>query len=158
MIKQKIIITILILKGTMNMLIACSCNTPTIENNIKNSDVIVLAKVISIERINVENKDLKQGQFKITITKTIVDIEQKFKGNFRKKKVVFYSGNERGNCGFFFEIGERYTIFGYREGRLLSSYDFGLPKKKSSFWTDVCTRTRKYNIEEYESIVKAFKK
>jgi Tissue inhibitor of metalloproteinase len=152
------VVILLTLQSNFNTLFACSCSTPSIEKDIKLSDVVIVAKVISNEHIYVENKDLKKGKFKTSLSKTIVEVEQKFKGKNKKSTVTFYSGNGRGNCGFQFEVGERYIIFGYKKGRLLSLYDFGLPKNKSLYWTDTCTRTRKYDIEEYENIVKAYKK
>jgi hypothetical protein len=151
----KILFVLFLLQINANLVLACSCtNDASIEYNIKLSDVVVLAKILKIDSINVANRDLKKGTLKIVILKVTSLVEEKFKGKFRKKYITIYTSSERGSCGFQFEVGELYTIFGYKKGRMLSNYDFGLPNNKSSFWTDVCTRTQKYNTNEHENIKK----
>jgi hypothetical protein len=130
----------LFIKITAN---CCYCVPGTMSDSFKKSKLIISGTVISVR----DESPKRELNFYRIYT---VQIEKLYKGHYRRKTVEIVSGAGDEDCGFYFKQGEKYIIF----ARIFigSSSKIGFPNK--SFYTDECTRTKKYNENEVEEIKK----
>jgi hypothetical protein len=121
----------------------CYCVSGTMSDSFKNSNLIIIGTVLSVRD---ESPKRELNFYKIYT----VQIEKLYKGHYRRKTVEIVSGAGDEDCGFYFKHGEKYIIF----ARIFigSSSKISFPNK--SFFTDECTRTKKYNEKEVEEIKK----
>ena len=99
----------------------CDCDlTPTPENGFEMADVVFSGQVIQI----VEDWDNYFNEVSISVSYL-------WKGEIANE-VLILTGIDDGLCGYSFEIGLDYLIYGYYSG--------------NEIWTDICTRT---NLLEY---------
>jgi hypothetical protein len=139
---------------------SCSCfGELSIKEEIKRSNVVVTGVVISKTILKYNGSEISYNLDSIKINKWgfinikyKILVENKHKGNFKKDTIYIVSGSG-GDCGYEFEIGKKYIIYSF--SRTLA--DFYGPKHKSKMrylYTDICTRTRPFEDEEYNQIRK----
>jgi hypothetical protein len=139
---------------------ACSCiGESTAENEIKKSEIVVLGKVNSIERVYIKFKNLDDFE-KIDSTlsglflnKISFQVTSIFKGKRSMKNITIYTGIGGGDCGFYFKKGLEYILYASKQN-LDFSKKFNTENFSESFWTDICTRTQKQNSDEIKRISK----
>lgn len=153
---------------------ACSCvGEDNIVNEYNNTDIVVKAKVLSInetwgpfpyilEKVEKESLSLdsipKNNFNGYYLKKAIIQVITDFKKNLIQDTLVIYtsSGNS-GDCGFRFKMDEIYLIYGQKEvfkygNERLPFHSDIYPR----FWTDICDRTQKVNnfeLKKLEAII-----
>ncbi len=70
-------------------------------------------------------------------------IKEKFKGEFSSDTINIYTSINSAVCGFDFDIGEIYIVYGKGKTFLGSSIFLGrkYPEGNNLIWTNICTRT-----------------
>jgi hypothetical protein len=76
-----------------------------------------------------------------------------FKGAARKKTVTIFTPQSSASCGYTFEEGKEYVIYGTPQSNLHASFlsrskRKSNPGKKNTYWTNVCTRTTGDVVQE----------
>ena len=153
MTKKISISIVLILTSMFNQIIACDCPTqPTVKDAIKNSDIVITGKIISKEMINTKDTTTNSMPFDRTEMKYTIVVAHKHKGEFKSDTLTIITGTGGGDCGFGFEVGKKYIIYGSNDRNNNSQK----PKKilKNTYWTNICTRTVLYNDKEFQEIKK----
>ena len=148
-------------------LYACNCSFPTLEEQIKKSDLIAIGRIISITTEEVSDTSVINTMNEITSGRTIIKylliIDTIYKGKSITDTVAIYSiGN--GNCNYEFSLGEKYVVFGYKSlvigtNKLIIDLGtlFKYPKGQTVYWTNKCTLTDLFTIKkktEIETIIK----
>jgi hypothetical protein len=147
-----------------NSATACSCSKGArlVKNEVKRSTLVLVGKVISIEEMAFEIKDsvtiAKEGR-SASFRKITFQVFRLFKGKKKGQKVVVYTGLGKGDCGYWFRIGQRYILYGNESAspfwRNRTVPPEGLAKV---YWTDICTRTQGFNAKEISALRSAQKK
>lgn len=92
------------------------------------------------------------------LTKVLVRVETIFKGQTTNDTLIIYTGLGGGDCGYIFEAGQKYIIYGATKSFFGSFFkDKNIPNGPNVYWTNICTRTQEYNraeIVELEKIMK----
>ncbi len=163
---MKRLITIIIILTYGNCLIACSCwGESSVKQAIKNSDAVITGTILSKETVVVidstiiklfKDDTLSHDLFKVYTAKYRFEVESIYKGKFSTDTLTIYTGVGGGDCGNRFAIGGKYIIYGNKN----TYFQFvGSPtKEKDVLWTNICTRTRAFNLKEIEAIEKIRKK
>ena len=86
------------------------------------------------------------SQYKIVLSKT-------YKGTFRSDTLLILTGLTSGSCGFNFQVGEKYIVYGYPP----SKKQVENPEPMLSIWTNNCTRTKQFNDKESKKLTKLAK-
>ncbi len=149
---------------------ACSCiGDSNIEDDYNYSDIVIQSNVLSIneiwgpysytiEKIEKENlsiDSIEKNYFNGYFLKRVkIEVITDFKRNLTTDTLIIYtSRGHSGDCGFRFEIGETYIIYGrkevYKYGNERLSFD---SDPYPRFWTDICHRTQKVNNIELKKI------
>lgn len=152
---------------------ACICDaTKTVKDAFKSSDLIVHAKVLKLEFVTydqtvndlkldslckeIENYPLRMELYhNEIITKVEIEVLKVFKGKLSTKNIVFFTPKSHTSCGFTaFAVGSDFLIYGTE-----SYHTFGLfgrsnkrIKKENTFWTNSCSRTKPFDIHEYQEL------
>ncbi len=151
MTKKLFTLITLIFTSIFNQIIACDCPTQaTVKDAIKNSDIVITGKVISKEMINTKDTTTNSMPFEITEVKYTIVVVHKHKGEFKNDTLTIITGTGGGDCGFGFEVGKKYIVYGSND-KNSSSHK---PRKilKNTYWTNICTRTVLYNDKEFKEI------
>ena len=150
---------------------ACSCiGQRTVKEEIKHSDAVIVGIILSGELVTItdstffkmfsNDSSLKNSPMSnITIAKYELLVQDLFKGKISKDTVIIYTGLGGGDCGFRFEIGNKYIVYGESEtyyGQVNNNFEF--PKEKNTYWTYICLRTTSYFQEEIDEIEKFAKR
>lgn len=113
----------------------------TKENEIKKTDVIITAKVLSVESFS--DKDRQITGLMSSHNKCKVKIIAVHKGKIVDKFLTI--ATTQSDCGYTFEIGKTYIIYGYHHKE---------NTKDKYIYTGSCTRTSKFSAEEFNRITK----
>lgn len=133
---------------------ACSCSRGArlVKDEVKRSSLVIIGKVVSIEKLKVEIKDstilseIDREAFFHKITFLVFTL---FKGKKKGQKVVVYTGLGGGDCGFPFVVGKQYILYGNKNALPFLRAKKVLPKGlQKAYWTDICTRTQSFNSKE----------
>lgn len=152
---------------------ACKCESvDDIKTEFKSTDVVVHGKVISkkyvtfmntlnkkgLKKINSKNvldKDKKELLKNKNILKIKIEVLYTYKGKRLKKNIFIYTSRNSATCGYKdFKVGQEYQVylskkcyfaFIYKNADLDSS-------SYNSYWTNVCTRTKHFSLEEDEKL------
>lgn len=145
---------------------ACTCIGETkVEHEIENVDAVLVGKIISKEIISIPipdmielypNDTLRHNDYPFVYTrvKYILKADRIYKGKFKDGLINIITGQGGGDCGFEFQVGEKYIVYGEKKSG--DEYE-SIVENKHSIWTDICRRTQPYNEEEIKAI-EAFRK
>lgn len=141
--------------------IACDCKeTKGIQEEFNRSNAVVVGKVIAQEQVVVTDDGLVKSEFHATrqigrlmMRFTLVIIEQ-IKGDFKTDTIHVYTGMGVADCGFGFEIGAVYLVYGI-DGLYKSNI---FTESHASLWTSICMRTKLEDKSEIEKLRKIAKK
>lgn len=149
---------------------ACSCQgESTIKGAIKSSDYVVVGEIISKNYIDIPDSVLisqyptdtfvhNYYPYVHKISKFEIKVERIFKGKITSDTLVIYTGNGGGDCGYRFEIGGKYIVYGMKETYFgLANNDYCYPKGENFLWTNICMRTSDYYDSEIIAIKKELK-
>jgi hypothetical protein len=140
---------------------ACDCKeTKGIQAEFNHANAVVVGKVIAQEQVVVTDEGLVKSvshatrqNGKLMMQFTLVIIEQ-LKGDFKTDTIHVYTGMGVADCGFGFEIGAVYLVYGidgfYKNNIFTESH--------ASLWTSICMRTKLADKSEIEKIRKIAKK
>lgn len=152
--------------GTLNSF-SCSCNGEvSVSGSLKYSDAVFSGQIISRNlSANVDslgilvNDDTSKlnfnwREFPIAIIK--IKVDKIFKGDSLSDTLTIFTPSNGASCGFRFEVGNKYIVYGSRIDRSLINLKRQVLDKKI-FWTNLCTRTQNWNTTEENDILKKIK-
>lgn len=151
--KNPILIIIILFIAFTTKVYACDCKgKKSVKEEFKLSKSVISGRVISREEVVVTDttieKSTKNSRNGRLIVKYTFLISEKYKGEFSSNTITIYTGIGESDCGFQFELGGNYIVYGidgiYND-RIFTD-------KESSLWTINCLRTRKYEKKEIEQI------
>jgi len=146
---------------------ACSCmGTSPLDEAIQNSDVVFTGTVIDKQLVVLKSQELLEmfpedtaflnsPMASIAVYRYSFTWLEIFKGDISKDTIAIYTGTGGGDCGYLFETGGKYIVYGIDEtyfGQANNGFDY--PAGENVFWTNICFRTGLYNKEEVEEIRK----
>ena len=133
---------------------SCTCGSePSVKEEFINKDLIVSGKIISSEMVAFDSagKLIVQRKWdlsKYTIRRYKLVIREVFKGKFYQDTITIYSDISDASCGYYFETGKSYLVYGMDHTKPLMEDIPQLPSGKNLIWTHLCTRTREYDEKE----------
>ena len=149
---------------------ACSCQgESTVQGGINSSDFVIVGEIISKDFIDIPySVQIRQNPtdtfahnyypYVHRISKYEIKVERVYKGKTVCDTLDIFTGNGGGDCGYRFEIGEKYIVYGNKVTYFgFSNNDYDYPKDKNCMWTNICTRPTNYyqtEIDEIEKIIK----
>ncbi len=172
---QKNITLLLLMTLGINQIFACQCELKDdIKAEYSSTEVIVHAKVLSKEIVTFANTLTEDGLIKVKskyqdetekleflkkdwIIKVEMEILSIYKGKGLSKKIVVYTSRLAATCGYLdFMIGQEFQIY------LSSDCYFGFIFKKADlknkdyngYWTNRCTRTKAFDLNEDKELKK----
>ena len=160
---RKIIPILIILLTIISELFACDCTEITVQEGIKNADVVVVGTIISKKEVTLTPdpsfvKDKTKFYLKtLSIFQYTLSVESIYKGDITTKTITIFSFESFGGstCGYDFVVGKKYIIYGNKESNKRFMYEnFSFPKGENIFWTHLCTRTKLFKQEEITEIEK----
>lgn len=134
----------------------CYCKPLGFKKAYKRYDLIFSAKVLTIDKVEVETllNDHKTYTRKVTML-----VKDYYKGNLCDDTITIYTGFGNGDCGFNFEVGKLYIVYPLWKEKFVNNDYY--PKVKKFLFTSICTRTNrldKIEKEELEYLEKKKKK
>ncbi len=137
-------------------LIACSCDgESTVKESVKYSDIVFKGQVISktvtsdLSAYNVSIQgDTTSFSFMLTKNPVAVfkiKVNRIYKGKSQSDTISVITPTNKASCGFGFQIGQTYIIYGTTNDEVLSgnsSIRFAI--NNQTYWTNLCTRTTPY--------------
>ena len=139
-----------------NSIYACSCDEKrTIRKDVKHSKSVVIGKVLSRE----EDYSAEINGVKRKIASFLLVIEYSYKGKFKNDTMEILTLNHTASCGYIFSVGEKYIVYNKRTPKSIKHLK--LKKRNNSMqaqWTDLCTRTTQFNVDEDEKLKKLRRK
>ena len=135
---------------------ACSCiGKVDVKQARKKADVVMLGTVVSVEQMRAYYPGVFTSN-PIYVERITLHVEGSFKGRSVPDTVVIVTWD--GNCGFPFELNERYLVYGNRDGG-----NAGKPYGKKVYaekplvgrgiyWTNICMRTTGDHVSEVEAL------
>lgn len=166
---QRSIILLILFGVTNQFVLACKCDTKDdIKTHYTDTEVIIHGKVLSEEYVTFSSTLKREGlelvsesyrnntgklDFlkKVWIVKTEIEIIESYKGNSFPKTIIVYTSRFSASCGYLnFKVGEEFQVY------LSPTSYFDYRYKKTNleakdyigYWTNMCTRTREFDIEE----------
>ncbi len=147
--------------------VACDCiKKATVENAVRNSSLVVIGTVLNKVLVAVtdnhqivpfSDEDSKRNTFRYTtiLSECKVLVEVLYKGTISSDTLTIFTGTGEHDCGMEFNADEKYIIYSSVKTYSKQKYnDLIYSLGKNIFWTDRCTRTTKYSIEEVTEIRK----
>ncbi|WP_196888377.1 hypothetical protein [Aureivirga sp. CE67] len=169
--KQTYLLFILVFFLINTGIYACTCiGKRTFKKEIKNSDAVLVGKIISKELITLvdstaikmfanDNIIAKGPLYETVIAKYELLLTSKYKGNTTTDTIVIYTGLGNGDCGVHFKIGRNYVVYSKSETYFGQKYnDWPFPKGKNIYWTNTCSRATLEIEKEIQEIEKHRKK
>ncbi len=150
--KQAHIILGLLLLFAYENTIACSCvGEMSVRKALKKSEVVFIGKVISKEKITIKQKLIgTESYINHYYYKVELIIDQLYKGKIKTSTIEIITGVGGGDCGYVFEINEKYVVYAIKKNRYYNDGD----KTKKFLYTDICQRTTTKVAEEKTKIQK----
>lgn len=125
--------------------LACFCfGPPTVQSGLERSDDAFAATIVELrlpaptDSLLSEDYSVYKSYEKGAYVLYKVSIERVFKGDQKPGIALIYTSSSSASCGSVLTIGKQYLIYGRRR----------LPGSPRLVWTDMCTRTKIFNIHE----------
>ena len=153
---------------------ACKCSdTWTIRESFKHVPIIISGKVlkrkvvsfaetIRTEKLQDIEKDIAGDSQKLKMFKMNFVFEVQFLVTERFKElniqdtITIYTTITSGSCGFRFEEGKEYIVYGTKKGfypfMLTEVMKKEMIERENTYWTTHCTRTQLYNELEAKEL------
>jgi hypothetical protein len=152
---------------------ACKCSGPdSVEKEYTNSIIALLGVVEKIELVGLGetmNPDSLEIAHKLAsersiqffdgpvVLKASLRVKRIFKGAVSNETIVVYTGNGGGSCGYRFEKGKEYLVYGQDYSYLYTFLNIDKNRvqgfrKDNTYWTNHCTRTTELVQKEQELI------
>lgn len=145
--------------------LCCTCGpTRSITEEFEGSDKVVIGIILyqkpKIHVDSVEYKRLVKNGMNETQARrftsggyfqyTMVLSEPAYKGTFASDTILIQTGLTSGSCGYSFQIGKEYIVYGYNEDPIPNESR----NRKEQFWTNICTRTNLASENERRKLAK----
>jgi hypothetical protein len=161
---------------TFGQVYACSCmGPPTIKESFEKVGLIVHGRVLNKEVVTYQetfndvkgqeirerlktNNDRILGLFEsLQVYKVTIEIIEILKGDYSPKTVTIFTNTSDASCGFNFKLNSDYIIYATRKGfnnsRFLTETERQQDiEKENAFWTNLCTRTKRFDQKEIEEL------
>ena len=158
---------------------ACKCEyVDDIKTEYSTTDKIIHAKVISKEFVSFSSALNKNGVKLIKSTysseKEIIEFIEKdwiikmemeilsvYKGKKLSKNITVYTSRHSATCGYLnFKVGEEYQVYLSNKCYFDNLFkNAGLKSKNyNGYWTNICTRTKPFDLEEDKNLKKLMEK
>ncbi|MNU14672.1 Tissue inhibitor of metalloproteinase [compost metagenome] len=151
---KRILLLLITLFSILIKTYCCSCiGIADFNTSIKKADVVFSARIISEERFLAYEPDESELFFSKNAGLRIrykVEVEEIYKGRKGKFKKVMYlvTGLGDGDCGIKLIENQSYIIYGIYKNQF-NNYT---PKVHTFIYTDICTRTAIFNVNDKEEI------
>jgi hypothetical protein len=155
---------------------ACKCGgSLSVEESFKATTLIIHGKVLSKElvlfsetirpdKIKYIEEGLRSDQRKLElfqsnrVYKVTLEVVENFKESAKGHIITLYTSATSASCGYRFEVGKEYLLYGIRRDFLMGMFlrddqDKDV-EKENTFWTNHCTRTTGYDKLEADSLRK----
>ncbi len=160
------LVSLFILFVITNKVFACNCNPGgTIDANVANSDLIVKVKVISTSytdqldtmgaKILGDPRNVFSKYWKFYVKVYKVQIKEVYKGYTSSDTISIVTGMNGASCGIDFSEGGEYIIYGFEKDYQGFSNIQRVATNGKLFWTNKCTRSWYFSLEEENEIKKA---
>ncbi len=122
---KTVIISLLILFVTQLNADACKCVIPSskFKEAYEKADYVFIGQCVKAEFVE-KNSDNSDSSYAVRYT---FEIQRAWKGISKQKTLFVYTGIGFGDCGFQFDLGLSYIIYGYAEN--------------GKIHTNICSRT-----------------
>jgi len=143
---------------------ACSCLTTYFRRSLKTelneADFVLTGTIVSsiildkngILSENIYVKDsTAEGGSPVNIMKYMLKLKKCYKGKIASDTIIVFTGMGSGDCGYRFETGKSYTVF----GSLKEDFPFEQMKYvggQNIVWTNDCYATHEYS-ESYANFI-----
>lgn len=124
----------------------------------KHAEGVFVGKVTRSERVAVDPTD-QLPFFKMYQMRLTVQVELRFKGRTMSRggesgdSVIVYTGVGGGDCGYEFQVGERYVIYTSDGDEIRGRMSASRPLwGRGIYWTSICTRTRRFDEAEIREL------
>lgn len=141
----------------------CSCvGEVSIIDEYERVNAVIFGEIVSSEIVAITEKGempipTSDSTFDLTefytlkIARYELKVEKTYKGKVKTDTIEIYTGLGGGDCGYNFNIGEKYLVYGYIKSYLnITNKKYSYPKGNKIFWTNICMRT----TYEYENEIK----
>jgi hypothetical protein len=149
MIKLSIVIVILGL-SIIHDCFSCTCvDTMNIEQAFISSDNVFIGTVIFIRNFDIPLDSIYLKGLNIHLAEYTFLVKYTFKGEYIKDTVNITTGIGRGDCGKIFLVDSTYIVYAtykekyFEKGNLVTKY----------LYTDICSRTKKYDSCEVSKLI-----
>lgn len=171
---MKIKLAIALIFGLSGPLLACKCNDPgtvkesfdimpvIISGQVIKREIVSFAETIQTDKIGEIEQNLKSDTQRLNwlranfVFKIQLSVKEKFKGMNIPDTVTIYTTITGASCGYKFEEGNEYIIYGNMKGFysvfLMEQDRKKRIEKEHTYWTNHCTRTRPYDSSEAEEL------
>ena len=173
---MRLLLISIFIAGTLGQVYACKCiGPPSVKESFKEVALIFHGRVVNKEVVSFQatfnsekgqeirerlksNNDRFLGLFESPqVYKVTIEITEKLKGENISKTVTIFTTTSDGSCGFDFELNSDYLIYATRKGfnnsRFLTETERQQDiEKQNSFWTHLCSRTKKFDQKEIEEL------
>ena len=148
----------------------CSCSgQQSVERAYEVADLVAVGRVVALEtEFIIDSASIKEfmklglpadkidnrlkGQY---LRKVSVKVKKIYKGQSPDNTLMIYTGMGGGDCGFRFQEGQKYIIYGDKDSYFLGFFrGRKYPDGSGVYWTDICMRTQKYYRKEKKDIKK----
>ena len=167
---MKYLAIIFILQFYSTTILSCNCGNefPTVKDNIKYSDIVVSAVVLSqtvtsdfssFATIEGDTNDYHYKLTKYPLKIVRLKITTLFKGQVSSDTLTIFTAINGAGCGVRFEIGKQYIIYGTnRDSFIRSDKLFRKSLNNNVYWTHSCTLTALWHKDSEYQIINATKK
>ncbi len=140
-----LIITVLSLSS-----LACSCvGKSSVKEGVHKSNIVFSGKILTKNVFVLDDSILPKG-LKLYQTEYKILVAKVYKGKMRKDTISLITGIGKGDCGFEFKVGNDYIVYSNYKDKY-----FTLGKRVKKFlYTDICTRTKPFDENEHQEILK----
>lgn len=175
----KLVLSLILLAVAYTNSLACKCSGPnSVDAEYEGSEVVILGIVEKIEYVGfgeTMNPDSLEVARKLVpersihflegpaILKATLKVKRILKGSTKYKSIVIYTGFNGASCGYRFEKGKEYIVYGQDYSYLYPFLNIDRDRaqgfrKNNTYWTNHCMRTTEYVSKEQELIAEYLNK
>jgi len=133
---------------------SCNCRERDFNEEIKNSNLIFVGKVINLSIIKIDPKNKLEFNVPLYYKKVEFLIEKIYKGKRKCETIIIYTGLGNGDCGFNFIINTSYIVYCDKKNKDFNSNVFD--KVRNFYYTSICNRTCLFNSSEEKLLNEKF--
>ncbi|MEZ4789557.1 MAG: hypothetical protein R2811_06010 [Flavobacteriales bacterium] len=128
--------------------LACSCiGERTVADEYNAAAAVFVGRVAG--QLEVKLSSNPKGFRDVHMMRYTLVVEKNYRGVTVSDSVVVFTGMGGGDCGFRFEVGKRFIVYGVTGDAIASDYASRYPLSGPNiFRTNICFRTRAYDDEE----------